>query len=505
MGNQDLKAKEKLLEILQQLFNHHSLSVVLGEETLHPSASDTSGPPFLITINSTHFFRDAGAFGEIELADAFIRGDITIPDDDLPRALAQIVPIIQKAPSAKERQALSSLSREYRHLVSPLRHLNPRQSLEFAFRDIRKLLIRGSVHAMQKLAQINLPVWATQIIEKTNIQSHYDLPDEVYHLFLSSGGDANEEIAYSCAYPANPQKIGVSKDIDPDMSLEQAQENKFEIIARKIGLHRVDKGAPIRLLDIGCGVGGFLLHCLTHYGDRIEMATGVTLSERQLDTARRRAKELGLSAKIDLRLQNYRDITGTFDRIASVGMAEHVGFENMDGFLRKINTLLASDGRALLHLIISQRQQLGGPDGWVSGGSQFIEERIFPGGQVPELSDMHPWINKSGMTIEHEHLFGYYYYWTLLKWYQNFCRNKKKIETVLSATGYELPKAQKVIQQYKLYLAGCAAVFQQGILGLAQFTLNKEGIIRNDDALERFMSEDDISIEGIEGAPENPR
>ncbi len=80
-----------------------------------------------------------------------------------------------------------------------------------------------------------------QIIEKINIKSHYDIPNEVFHFFLRSDDDTHEEAAYTCSYPQDPRKIGVTKDIDPDMRLEQAQRNKFELIARKLGLHRVDK------------------------------------------------------------------------------------------------------------------------------------------------------------------------------------------------------------------------------------------------------------------------
>ena len=477
------------LEILNQLFSQYPLMVHINEECFRVGDFDTpASSPISITIHSADFLRDAGAFGEIELADAFVRGYIEFPDENLPQVLTQIVPLIQKAPSSNERLRLITLTREYRSLVSPLKRLDFKRSIKFAGRDIRKGSMRTAIAIAQRLSQRNLPVWVRYITEKINIKSHYDLPDEMFHLFLSSGGDANEETAYSCSYPQDPHKIGVTKNIDKNIRLEQAQESKFELTARKLGLHRVDKSAPIRLLDIGCGVGGFLCYCLTHYGDQIEMATGITLSQRQLDTARKRGEKLGFSEKLDLRLQNYRDINDTFDRIATAGMVEHVGFANMPGFTRKVHDILSPNGRALLHLIVSQREQTNEPGGWVAGGSEFIRERIFPGGQVPGLSYMQQWLQQSGMTIEHEHLFGYYYYWTLTQWYKNFCRNNDNIEKVLLAAGYSAAKTTKIIAEYKLYLAGCAVVFQQGYLGLAQFTLNKDGRVRDDASLEAFIS-----------------
>ena len=204
-----------------------------------------------------------------------------------------------------------------------------------------------------------------------NVAHHYDLDGRLYSLFL----DADRQ--YSCGYFDSPEQ-----------SLDDAQLAKKRHLAAKLLLGRNRHERDLRVLDIGCGWGGLGLYLAEVAGADV---TGITLSNEQHAIANERAAEKGLAERARFKLQDYRDLKGSFDRIVSVGMFEHVGVNHYDTFFRKSAQLLADDGVMVLHSIGRSE----GPN----VTNPWIAKYIFPGGYIPSLSEVLPHIEKSGLLI----------------------------------------------------------------------------------------------------------
>ena len=225
---------------------------------------------------------------------------------------------------------------------------------------------------------------------KANVAQHYDLSGALYELFL----DADRQ--YSCAYFKTP-----------DDTLEQAQAQKKAHIAAKL---RLQPGQ--RVLDIGCGWGGMAITLARDFGVQV---TGITLSEEQHLVAMARVAEAGLSGQIDIRLMDYRAVTGRFDRIVSVGMFEHVGRPQYDIYFAKVRELLEPDGVALIHTI--------GRSGQPGFTSPWVTRYIFPGGYCPALSEVMPSVQASGLWTTDIEVWRLHYAETLLQWRHRFEAN----------------------------------------------------------------------------------
>jgi cyclopropane-fatty-acyl-phospholipid synthase len=197
----------------------------------------------------------------------------------------------------------------------------------------------------------------TRARDAAAIRYHYDVSNDFYAAFLDPA------MVYSCAYFENGNE-----------SLGVAQRKKIDHILRKIGLQPGQS-----LLDIGCGWGALVLHAARHYGAR---CVGITLSERQLELARERVARAGLQERIEIRLQDYRDVDGRFDRITSVGMFEHVGVRQLPAYFGHMRRLLADDGVAMNHGITSSNTS--GRDA-PHGAGQFIGRYVFPHGELAHL------------------------------------------------------------------------------------------------------------------------
>ena len=224
-----------------------------------------------------------------------------------------------------------------------------------------------------------------------NVKSHYDISNDLYRLFL------DEDMQYSCAYwPTR------------DMTLEAAQLAKKQHIAAKLDLK-----AGQRVLDIGCGWGGMAIHLAKHHGVKV---VGVTLSEQQHSLARERVTKAGLDDLVDIRLQDYRDVEGPFDRVVSVGMFEHVGIGHFAEYLDAIRELMTDDGIALVHSI----GRKGGP----STTGAWIRKYIFPGGYSPALSETFAEIEKAGLWVTDCEILRLHYAYTLAEWDKR-CQAKK--------------------------------------------------------------------------------
>lgn len=250
--------------------------------------------------------------------------------------------------------------------------------------------VRGPARFLRQVAQYN-PV----AISRRNVRHHYDLSNAFYRQML------DDDMQYSCAYFA-----------DSSMSLEQAQAAKKAHIANKLLLE-----PGMRVLDIGCGWGGMALTLARDYGARV---TGVTLSERQLEVARARARAEGLEDRVEFRLQDYREITERFDRVVSVGMLEHVGVPHMQTYFNKLRDVLEADGVALIHTI--------GRATPPSSTSPWLRKYIFPGGYIPAVSEVIGPIERAGLyCADLETLHGSHYARTLSAWRSRFEANREAI------------------------------------------------------------------------------
>jgi cyclopropane-fatty-acyl-phospholipid synthase len=257
---------------------------------------------------------------------------------------------------------------------------------------------------------------------KRNVAHHYDLKDELYDLFL------DDDRQYSCAYFT-----------DPANSLEQAQTDKKAHIAAKLYLKPGQ-----RVLDIGSGWGGMAIYL--HQVAGVDV-TGITLSEEQLKVARRRAEEAGVADHVRFELIDYRSVTGTFDRIVSVGMFEHVGAPHYVEFFAKCRELLAEDGVMLLHTI-GKYGAAGAPD-------PFTDKYIFPGYHVPSLSQMVTASEKVRLIASDVETLRLHYALTLRHWLD---RTAKARATIVAM--YD----ERFFRMWEFYLAGGIVAFENGAM-----------------------------------------
>ncbi len=251
-----------------------------------------------------------------------------------------------------------------------------------------------------------------------NVARHYDLSDALYDLFL----DTNRQ--YSCAYFA-----------DGDEDLETAQEKKMRHIAAKLLLkpgHRV--------LDIGSGWGGLALYLAREM--QVDV-TGITLSSNQLQASRALAEEAGLAGCARFFLRDYREETGTYDRIVSVGMFEHVGVGHYRRFFTKVRDLLAADGVALLHTIGRRH----GPQ----VTSPWIRKYIFPGGYGPALSEVVPVIERLDLYITDIEVLRLHYAQTLRQWRMRFLANRDQAKALYD---------ERFCRMWEFYLASAEVAFR---------------------------------------------
>jgi cyclopropane-fatty-acyl-phospholipid synthase len=262
---------------------------------------------------------------------------------------------------------------------------------------------------------------------KRNVAHHYDLSDTLYDLFL----DADRQ--YSCAYFT-----------DPANSLEQAQDDKKAHIAAKLALK-----PGMRVLDIGCGWGGMALYLHQKTGAEV---LGVTLSEEQVKVARQRAADAGVADKVKFELIDYRDVTGTFDRIVSVGMFEHVGPANYRAFFAKCRNLMTRDGVMLLHTI--------GRAGKPGITDKFTLKYIFPGGYIPALSEIARGYEGMRFWCTDVEVLRKHYGYTLNHWYDRVEAAREQIVALYD---------ERFFRMWQFYLAGSMTAFMNG--GMVNYQL----------------------------------
>ncbi|TFW29176.1 SAM-dependent methyltransferase [Massilia horti] len=270
------------------------------------------------------------------------------------------------------------------------------------------------------------------------IRYHYDVSNEFYGAWLDSG------MVYSCAYFE-----GGTED------LAAAQLKKIDHILTKIG---VQPGQT--LLDIGCGWGALVMRAASRFGAR---CVGVTLSENQVQLARERVRQAGLQDRIEIRLQDYRDVEGQFDRITSVGMFEHVGVQHLPEYFRHVNKLLAPGGVAMNHGITTTDVDNRSTP---YGGGEFIDKYVFPHGELAHLSTVIRTMQEGGLEVRDVENLRRHYAKTCATWTENFESNAERIKTLTD------PKRFRI---WHVYLAGCAYAFAHDWISLYQIVCGKAG------------------------------
>ena len=279
----------------------------------------------------------------------------------------------------------------------------------------------------QRILQYN-PVGIAQ----KNVAPHYNISDEIYDLML------DKDRHYSCAYFT-----------DPNNSLEQAQQDKLRHIAAKLQLK-----PGMRVLDIGSGWGGMAMFLAREYNVDV---TGVTLSSEQAGKAIQRVKEAGLENKVRFLLKDYRELDGTFDRIVSVGMMEHVGVGHYRELFLKVKALLNPDGVALFHCI----GRLDGP----GNTNPWLRKYIFPGGYAPALSEVTKVVEKTDLLMTDIEILRLHYAYTLAEWLKRFRANRDAVIKLYD---------DRFFRMFEFYLISCEMDFRYLSTMVFQIQLTKD-------------------------------
>lgn len=369
---------------LERIIKKGKLTLVHADGNIRTfGVPDASYPEVILRFRDSRVERDILLNPRLGLAEAYMDGRATVDEDD-------ILGLISLVRSNTPWEINASLDRT-RPLKAMLKALS------------------------RRFAQINF-----RTASKANVAHHYDLSGALYDLFL------DRDRQYSCAY-------WVSDHDD----LDRAQDDKKAHIAAKLALK-----PGMKVLDIGCGWGGMALYLRRKCGVDV---TGITLSEEQLAVARRRAQEAGVADHVRFELIDYRDMTGSFDRIVSVGMFEHVGAPYFREFFRRCHNLLQDDGAMLLHTI----GRMGGP----GSTDAFTRKYIFPGGYIPALSEIVKASEQCRLMVTDVESLRLHYARTCRAWYARCQANRAAIEALYD---------ERFFRMWSFYLAGAATVFEHG-------------------------------------------
>jgi cyclopropane-fatty-acyl-phospholipid synthase len=373
------------------------------------SRAGAEGAPIRMTVRSPAAVSYlAQAPGELGLARAFVSGHLDV-DGDMYTALAGMANAQNANLSVAERVRL------FRELGGP-RVLYPRLAPPPQEVQVNRRWLAGLRHSKGR--------------DATAISHHYDVSNRFYEWVLGPS------MAYTCAcYPT------------ADATLEEAQAHKFDLVARKIGLH-----SGMRLLDVGCGWGGMVMHAAREYGVK---ALGVTLSEQQASWAQQAIERAGLSGLAEVRHLDYRDVTETdFDAVSSIGLTEHIGMRQLPGYFQFLLGKLKPEGRLLNHCIT--RPDNTAPAANVGG---FINRYVFPDGELEGPGYLMSLMNDTGFEIRHEENLREHYAKTLAAWCANLDEHwKEAVAEVGEGTA----------RVWRLYMAGSQLGFDRNQIQLHQ-------------------------------------
>lgn len=406
-------------ELLRHLFRglDDSLAVRLWDDTslqVGKACTEGSRPAFTLVFRNSSVVR-ALVLGRdpLRLAEAYFRGEIDI-EGDFFAALG-----LKDQLQSIRLPAIAKLGTLFKALRLP-RHES---------RDGGSGRQRGLRHARTARAH-------SKAGDREAIQFHYDVSNAFYALWL------DRAMVYSCAYFEQP-----------DQGLDQAQQAKLEHICRKLRLQPGD-----RFLDIGCGWGALVIHAARHFGVH---AHGITLSERQLELARQRIHEAALEDRVTVELHDYRDLPGdgVYDKIASVGMFEHVGLQNLPGYFSTVHRLLKPAGLFLNHGITHD------VEGWEKTlSTEFINRYVFPDGQLDTVSNIQRAMERASFEIGDVEALRPHYALTLRHWVARLERHHAQALEHVSESTYRV---------WRLYMAACALEFESGEIGIYQVLAHK--------------------------------
>ncbi|HVV77379.1 MAG TPA: cyclopropane-fatty-acyl-phospholipid synthase family protein [Mycobacteriales bacterium] len=375
------------------------------------SAAGPLGQPTIVLRSPRALAHVAWAPGELGLARAYIAGDLDV-DGDIAAGLSAVWRAQREAPDAR-RIGTATLIRGLRLLA---RHGAWRRPA----RPGGELVPRGRLHSRRRDAAV--------------IHHHYDVSNTLYSLLL------DESMAYSSGYWTSG---------GPWYGVVDAQRDKLDLICRKLGL-----GPGKHLLDVGCGWGALAVHAAREFGARV---TGITISAEQLAFATERVTALGLDHLVDLRLLDYRDLSGAcFDAITAIEMGEHVGAGNYPAFAASLHRLLREEGR----LLIQQMSR----DAVHPGGGRFIERYIAPDMHMRPVHETIGILAGAGFEIRDVHAMREHYVHTVRAW-----------EAQLDARWNEVVDAVGITHArvWRLYLAGGALAFAENRMGVDQILVVK--------------------------------
>ena len=392
--------------MLAQALPDRPFSVALWDGTGLPPTNGVQGPTFRVR-SPRAFGHVLRAPGQLGLGRAYVSGEIEVDDMDAVLNLLdgyQVPPLdtrnkLRLAAAAVRAGALRSIPR------TPHAELRP----------------RGRRHSRER--------------DQRAVTHHYDISNEFFRLFL---GDS---MTYSCAIFSPGAE-----------TLEEAQRIKLELVCTKLGLQ-----AGEHVLDVGCGWGSFALHAAREHGVRV---TGITLSAEQAELAQGRVTAAGLTDLVEIRLADYRDLSGEqYDAISSIGMVEHVGSANVDAYVAQLASVLRPRGRLLNHGIA--RLRMGDPE-----AGPFSERFVFPDAAPLHVSRVLAAIERAGMEPTHVEGFRSDYARTLTEWTRNLEANEERAQELIGAERMRI---------WRLYLRAARRGFETGFTSIFQVVAHRPG------------------------------
>ncbi|MFE4575389.1 class I SAM-dependent methyltransferase [Streptomyces chartreusis] len=404
-------AAVRLKSLLEQLLG---VPLPLRIRAWDGSQAGPPGAPTLVVRNRRAVRRLLFKPGELGLARAWVAGDLEI-EGDLYAALDLLAGLVwERGEDAR--------------------------SLAQALRDPE---VRAAVRGLVRLGGVPLPPAPppeevrrpghlhTKRTDKRAISHHYDVGNDFYEIVLGPS------MVYSCAYwPA------------PDSTLETAQRDKLDLVCRKLGLK-----PGMRLLDVGCGWGSMAMHAAREYGVSV---VGITLSQEQAAYARKRVADEGLTDRVEIRVQDYRDVgDGPFDAISSIGMAEHVGAERYLEYADVLHRLLKPGGRLLNHQIARRPQR----DESSYEVDDFIDAYVFPDGELQPVGVTVAQLERAGFEVRDVESIREHYALTLRRWVANLEADWAR---AVRLTGFGRARV------WRLYMAACALAFERNRIGVNQ-------------------------------------
>jgi cyclopropane-fatty-acyl-phospholipid synthase len=387
-----------------------------------PPSGNGHQPPVIVATQPravAHLIHQPGQLG---LARAWVDGSLTVRGD-LEDVLALRYSLSQVRFSLRDRLRLAAAA--VRAAGPAVLRMPPRPAIEAGV-GRRHQLVRVDRHGGRRHSLRR---------DRTAVRHHYDISNDFYRLVLG------RTMVYSCAYFSSA-----------DEPLEQAQERKLDLICRKLQL------APgERLLDIGCGWGSLVLHAAGHYGVR---AVGVTLSEPQALLARKRARAAGLEDRVEIRVADYRELSdGPYEKIASVGMYEHVGRAELGPYVQRVNQLLAPGGLFLNHGITRLRSEPPTTD-------TFISRYVFPDGELHPVGDLIGELAAAQLEVRDVESLREHYPLTLRRWAANLEAHR---DEAIRIAGDERARA------WALYMLASALAFERGDISVYQVLSARPG------------------------------